>query len=280
MAKRNGLKPPVKWVGGKRGLLSQFDKHFPNSFNRYYEPFLGGGGVYFHLKPEKAVLNDVNPDLIILFKTIKHDLDILMYKLKILQKKYHSLNDNKRKKYYYEVRTKFNNDSVDDAQKSAYFIFLNKTGYNGMYRVNSSGKFNVPHGRYKNPLILDDDNLRLVSSALKGAKLMNVDFEKAVAGAKKKDFVYFDPPYYPLNATANFTSYSKDDFGEKDQLRLVNLYKKLDKMGVKVMLSNSFTPFVKKQYKDFRQEVVKANRAINSKANKRGKIKELLILNY
>lgn len=274
-------KPPIKWVGGKGKLIDQLSQYFPDNFNEYFEPFMGGGAVFFHLSPQgKAHLNDVNKDLINLYRTIKTDTDLLIKELKKLEEKYIRLNEDARKDFYYKIRMRYNQRINEPVIQSAYFVFLNKTGYNGLYRVNSSGGFNVPFGQYKKPSILDAENLYLIADLLKNKKFQNVDFVEAVNSAKKGDFVYFDPPYHPLNETSDFTSYTKDSFGVVDQERLAETFKDLDKRGCLVMLSNSATPFIKRLYSNFRQETVQANRAINCKAKGRGKIDELLILNY
>ncbi len=274
------IKPPIKWVGGKKGLLKQLETYFPKKYNKYFEPFLGGGAVYFHLKPDNAILSDLNPDLILLYETIRTNCDELIKDLRHLHTQYARLGSSEQKALYYSIRKSFNERIESPIKQSAYFIFLNRTAYNGMYRVNSSGSFNVPYGQYKNPQILNADNLKRVSLQLKKAILINKDFEQVIKSAKKGDFVYLDPPYFPVNSTAFFTQYSKENFLKKDQVRLLNVFKTLDKKGVLLMQSNSHTPFIKEGYKNFKQIVVKANRALNCKAKKRGPVKELLILNY
>lgn len=273
-------RPFLKWVGGKAQLLSQFEQYYPKDFNNYFEPFIGGGALFFNLSPTKAHINDVNATLISAYKNIKNKPEEVMKILKKLESEYKNGNEESKKELFYKIRDKFNNTSDAELKKSAYLIFLNKTCFNGMYRENSKGGFNTPFGKAKNPTILDRENILLVSKVLKHAKLTSVSFEKAVAEAKKGDFVYFDPPYHPLNETAKFTSYHKDSFTKEDQLRLRDVFDELDKRGCYVMLSNSHTPFINDIYKKYRRETVMANRAINCKASGRGKIKELLILNY
>ncbi|MFZ2193734.1 MAG: DNA adenine methylase [Candidatus Moraniibacteriota bacterium] len=273
-------RPFLKWVGGKAQLLSQFEQYYPKDFNNYFEPFIGGGALFFNLSPTKAHINDVNATLISTYKNIKNKPEEVMKILKKLENEYKNGNEENQKELFYKIRDKFNNTSNTELKKSAYLIFLNKTCFNGMYRENSKGGFNTPFGKAKNPTILDRENILLVSKVLKHTKLTSVSFEKAVAEAKKGDFVYFDPPYHPLTETAKFTSYHKDSFTKEDQLKLRNVFDELDKRGCYVMLSNSHTPFINEIYKKYRRETVMANRAINCKASGRGKIKELLILNY
>lgn len=273
-------RPFLKWVGGKAQLLSQFEQYYPKDFNNYFEPFIGGGALFFNLSPTKAHINDVNVTLISAYKNIKNKPEEVMKILKKLESEYKNGNEESQKELFYKIRDKFNNTSDAELKKSAYLIFLNKTCFNGMYRENSKGGFNTPFGKAKNPTILDRENILLVSKVLQHTKLTSVSFEKAVAEAKKGDFVYFDPPYHPLTETAKFTSYHKDSFTKEDQLKLRDVFDELDKRGCYVMLSNSHSPFINDIYKKYRRETVMANRAINCKASGRGKIKELLILNY
>jgi len=273
-------RPFLKWVGGKAQLLSQFEKYFPQDFNNYFEPFIGGGAVYFDLSPAKAHINDVNVTLISTYKNLKNNSEEIIRILKKLDAEYKKKDEQERSELFYKIREKFNDLSDSEIKKSAYLIFLNKTCFNGMYRENSKGGFNSPFGKYKNPPILDQENLKNVSSILRHTKLTSVSFEKAIKEAKKGDFVYFDPPYHPLNKTSNFTGYHENGFSEKDQIKLKEVVDELDKKGCFVMLSNSYTSFIKELYGKYRQETVMANRAINCKASGRGKIKELLILNY
>ncbi|MBA7640705.1 Modification methylase DpnIIA [subsurface metagenome] len=273
-------RPFVKWVGGKKQLLPKFERLYSPKYNNYFEPFIGGGAVFLYLTPPKAYLNDVNKALIWAYKNIKKNPTGIINLLKALQKDYYKKSGRERENFYYSVREEYNNLSDASLKKSARLIFLNKTCYNGMYRENSEGKFNVPFGRYKRPRILDEENLLALSATLKNTTLTSMDFEKAVEKAKRGDFVYFDPPYYPLSKTASFTSYSENGFLEKEQIRLKKTFANLDRKGVFVMLSNSYTNFIRNLYKDYKQIVVTANRAINCKAEGRGKIRELVILNY
>ena len=268
--------PFLKWAGGKSQLLKQFQALFPPRFNNYLEPFVGAGSVFFYLynterlKGKKTILIDSNEELINCFLVIKENVERLISILK--GPKYVN-----KKEVYYRIRAE---EPQDRFERAARTIYLNKTCFNGLYRVNSKGKFNVPFGRYKNPLICDSKNLRAVSIALKNVKILCDDFEKCLEYAGKGDFIYFDPPYQPLSKTSNFTSYTKNAFSEEDQKRLCEVFKRLDKMGCKIMLSNSDTHFIRNLYKKYRIEVVYAKRAINCKPSGRGAIKELVILNY
>ncbi|NTV40780.1 MAG: DNA adenine methylase [Candidatus Moranbacteria bacterium] len=273
-------RPFLKWVGGKAQLLSQLEQYYPKNFNNYFEPFIGGGALFFNLSPTKAHINDINITLISAYNNIKNKPEELMRILKKLEIEYKKGDEENKKELFYKIREEFNNMSDTELKKSAYMIFLNKTCFNGMYRENSKGGFNTPFGKAKNPTILDRENILLVSKVLQHTKLTSVSFDKAIAGAKKGDFVYFDPPYHPLTETAKFTSYHKDSFTKDDQLKLRDVFIELDKRGCYVMLSNSHSPFINDIYKKYRRETVMANRAINCKASGRGKIKELLILNY
>jgi len=277
-------KPFVKWAGGKSQLLDQFKDLFPKTFNNYIEPLVGGGAIFFHLFntnriKKKAILNDINPELMNCYKVIKNQVEEMIKKLKELEQRYRKA----PKKIYYQVRKldrqkSFSKYSLVD--RAARTIFLNKTCYNGLYRVNSKGQFNVPFGRYKNPTICDEENLRAVSVALKKARLKNKDFTVCLKLAKTGDFIYFDPPYYPLSKTADFTSYTKEDFTEKDQKRLKEVFKNLTGRKYKSMLSNSNTDFIRNLYKNFQIYEVQAKRYINSNPQGRGKIVELVITNY
>ena len=267
-------RPFMKWAGGKRQLLSQFDPFIPSKFNKYIEPFVGGGAMFFYLLPERAVLMDINPELINIYKVIQQNVDALIASLK---------QHKNEEEYYYKIR----NIDLDkeifakwtDVQKASRNIYMNHTCFNGLYRVNSDGHFNVPFGDYKDPILCDEENLRAVNKALKNIELHVGSFEKCLDYAEKDDFIYLDPPYVPLSLTASFTSYTKESFGPEDQRRLLDVLKELDERGCKVLLSNSYCDFVLDLYKDFKIETIMANRAINSVGSKRGKIKEVLIMN-
>lgn len=274
------VKPFLKWVGGKTQLLSQLRTFYPTNFNRYFEPFLGGGAVFFDLKPKRASLNDINTTLITAYEHIQEQSDDLIRILRQLHTKYRAKSDEAKDKLYYEIRAKYNQLEDGSLDKTACLIFLNKTGFNGLYRESSNGGFNVPFGRYKNPAILDEDNIRAVADMLAGVTLTALSFEEAVTDAQAGDFVYFDPPYYPLNGTAKFTSYHEKKFLEDEQVKLRDVFAELDKRGCYVMMSNSYTDFINKLYDKFNKNTVLANRAINCKAEGRGKIKEFVITNY
>ena len=266
--------PFVKWAGGKRQLLPQMEEYFPKHYNRYIEPFIGGGAVFFHLLPENSIISDNNPDLINCYKVIKEDVEGL---IKALKKHIYE------KIYYYEIRAldrdvkKF--AGLSDVEKASRSIYLNKTGYNGLYRVNSKGLFNVPFGRHKNPKICDEPNLRNVSQALKKVEIFLGSFEICLDFAEKDDFIYLDPPYFPLSDTALFTSYTKNSFDKSSQIKLFEVFMELNKRGCNLMLNNSYSEFILDLYKDFKIVILKAKRNINSNSQKRGLINEVLILN-
>lgn len=276
----NKPKPFVKWVGGKRQLLNQFklrNLYPPEAFDpktgRYFEPFVGGGAVFFDLLPKKATLSDMNYELVTTYNVIKSDVENLIKSL--MKHKY-------EKEYFLKIRAQ-KVEKLTPLQIASRFIFLNRTCFNGMYRVNSKGEFNVPFGKYNNPLICDAENLRKVSNALNGITILHEDYKNVLKKARKGDFVYFDPPYYPVSRTASFTAYTKDAFLEKEQKELRDVFAELSKRGCFVMLSNSDTPFINKIYsevKGVRISKIYANRAINSNASKRGKITEVLVTNY
>jgi DNA adenine methylase len=273
-------KPFVKWVGGKRQLLAQFRRmnlYPPENFDpkksRYFEPFVGGGAVFFDLLPEEGSLSDLNKELVVTYNVIKNDLEKLITSLK---------KHKTDKDYFLEVRAQDPN-KLSDVAVASRFIFLNRTCFNGMYRVNSKGGFNVPFGKYTNPLICDEDNLRKVSKALQNIDIKHQDYKEVLKKAKRGDFIYFDPPYYPLSKTASFTSYTAESFLDKEQTELRDTLVELHKRGCFVMLSNSDTPFINKIYsgiKGVRINKVQAGRAINSNGSGRGKITEVLITNY
>ncbi len=274
-------KPFVKWAGGKRQLIPEIEKHLPEKFSSYYEPFLGGGALLFHLLSEnknlKGYVSDLNSDLILAYVTIRDNLNGL---LKSLQK--HSNNYfSDSKSYYYSVRE---SNPKSQIEKVSRLLFMNRTCFNGLYRVNSKGKFNVPLGRYSNPNIVQEENLRSVNQFLNHNKIIIKcqDFSPTVEKVKKGDFVYFDPPYQPLSKTANFTSYTNGNFGLNDLKRLSKVSNQLAKKGVNVLLSNSSSKQVRELFssKDWEIFEIEANRAINSDSNKRTGHAELLIKNY
>jgi DNA adenine methylase len=280
MKKLINAKPFVKWAGGKRQLLRQFRElglYPPEDFNplanTYYEPFVGGGAVFFDLLPKNAALSDLNKELVITYNVIKNNVDEL---IQSLQKHVYD------KEYYLEVRAKKIDDWAD-VEIASRFIFLNRTGFNGLYRVNKSGQFNVPFGRYNNPVICDEDNLRRVSDALQDVTITHQDYKNALKTAKSGDFIYLDPPYYPINSTSSFTSYTAEGFLEKEQAELRDTFVKLHEKGCFVMLSNSDTPFINELYSGLDGITINkitAGRSINSKGSGRGKITEVLVTNY
>lgn len=273
-------KPFVKWVGGKRQLLRQFRElglYPPEAFDpmtgTYYEPFVGGGAVFFDLLPKNAELSDLNGELVTAYNVIKNNVDELIVSLK------KHIYD---KDYYLEVRAK-NPEELNNIEVASRFIFLNRTGFNGLYRVNKRGEFNVPFGRQKNPLICDEENLRRVSAALQGVTIIQQDYKNVLKTAKKGDFIYLDPPYYPVSTTSSFTSYTAAGFFEREQIELRNTFIKLHKRGCFVMLSNSDTRFTNELYAGLEEIFVNkivASRVINSKGTGRGKVKEVLVTNY
>ena len=266
--------PFLKWAGGKRQLIPQMKKYFPKHFNKYIEPFIGGGAVFFHMLPEKAILIDINEELINCFKVIKNNVKELIELLK---------NHKNEKKYYYKIRsldrTHETYNKLSDVEKASRAIYLNRCCYNGLYRVNSKGQFNVPFGKYKNPNFCDEKNLMAVNRVLKNVDIFHGPFEKCLDFADKDDFIYFDPPYHPISETSSFTSYTKENFGKESQKMLFNVFEILDERGCRLMLSNSYNPFIIELYKEYKIIFLNAKRAINSIANKRGFIKEILVLN-
>lgn len=266
----------VKWAGGKSQLIEQFKLFFPKKINRYFEPFVGSGAVFFYIKkhfnPKKILLSDVNEGLINCFQVVRGEVDKLIPLLK-QYKSYHST------QHYYKVRRK-DPKKLSNVEAAARFIYLNKTCYNGLYRVNAKGQFNVPIGRYKNPAILDEKTLREASSMLNGVTIETMPFEKVVDFVRKRDFIYLDPPYYPLSKTSSFTSYSKFKFLGEEQKKLAGLFRKLDKMGCFLMLSNSDHPFTRSLYEGYNIRVVRAKRFISCDGKNRGPINELVVMNY
>jgi DNA adenine methylase len=264
--------PIIKWVGGKTKLLPELLSRMPKTFGRYYEPFIGGAAMFFKLAPERAVIADVNPDLIALYTTLARDPNAVIKKLA-----QHRANHDEA--HYYATREKWNQNHLQwsHAERAATFIYLNKTCFNGLWRVNRSGDFNVPIGRYTDPPICVPDALRAASTVLARAEIRHADYQAAIEDAKAGDFVYFDPPYDPINATSSFTSYTVGDFGPNDQKMLAATAKQLIDRGCKVMLSNNDTPFVRSLYKGLRIDKVKCSRAINSNAAKRGEVDELVM---
>jgi DNA adenine methylase len=299
--KRAIAKPFLNWAGGKTQLLEEIVKRLPpqlldGQIDTYIEPFLGGGAVFFHIAQnypviKKFYLCDINYDLINCYKTVQTDVQSLIECLNVLEGKFLSLNENSRKDFYLQVRGEFNlTKHKGNIKSAAKLIFLNKTCFNGLFRVNSKNEFNVPFGGYKKPTICDKENLLAVSEVLHRAKIFCCDFTKSLRYIDKNTFVYLDPPYRPLSATAGFTSYSKDSFSEADQIRLAKFCKEIKHIGAKFILSNSDPKnedpddiFFEKHYPKkevFYIDTVKASRVINCKPTQRGRIDELLIRNY
>lgn len=290
-------KPFLKWAGGKGQLLNTFDDMFPNELingqiDTYIEPFIGGGAVLFHVLQnyniKKAYINDINKELINCYRCIKADVSEVINQLSVLEKDYLSSED--RTEYFYKVRDRYNEIHLNghlDYEKCADFIFLNKTCFNGLYRVNSSGGFNVPHGKYKNPLICDQDNLRLCSKLLQNVEISFGSYEQVLDNVTENTFVYFDPPYRPLIEKNSFVSYDKSGFDDNDQIKLADNYKKLNEKNCLLMLSNSDPKnkneddnFFDELYHDFDIKRVYAKRMINCQASKRGDITEIVVRNY
>lgn len=266
--------PIVKWVGGKRQLMFELLKNMPENYNRYFEPFIGGGALFFELQPENAYISDMNEELINLYQVVRNNVDELVADL---QK--HDIS----KEYFMEIRNIDRTEEYEnwsDIQKASRFIYLNRTCFNGMYRVNSKGEFNVPFGHYKNPRILDENNLINCSNLLQRTEIKHADFSEILKKVKKGDFVYFDPPYVPLSETSSFTSYTKDGFDMDMQFKLRDVCDELNSMGVKFLLSNSDTKLVNELYENYNIKKVFASRQINANADGRGKITEVLVRNY
>jgi DNA adenine methylase len=270
----DGARPFLKWAGGKSQLLKQYGPYFPEreGIQCYFEPFLGSGAVFFHLQPRKAVLADINEKLVETYQVVQQDVESLIDILGQYRNE---------EEEFYRVRAQ-NPVELDMIERAARLIYLNKTCYNGLYRENKKGEFNVPFGRYKNPAICNPLRLRTASKALDEVHLKNSDYDEVVDSATPGDFVYFDPPYVPLSATSNFTSYNRHGFGMDDQKCLADTFDRLTSERCAVMLSNSNTPQVRELYggKGYRLIEVEARRFINSKAARRGPVTELLILNY
>ena len=272
------IQPVLKWAGGKRQLLPQIKKFIPAGIHTYYEPFLGGGAVLFFLQPHHAIVNDNNAELMNVYHVIRDKVDALVEDLK---------KHRNEAGYFYKIRGLDRMPEYEEltpVQRASRLIYLNKTCYNGLFRVNKSGEFNAPFGRYKNPNIVNEIVLRAVSKYLNECDIqfLNADFEEAVAGSSRTSFIYFDPPYYPISDSSNFTGYTLDGFTKKDQIRLKHLCDRLDKKGVRWLLSNSAAPFIIDLYNSpqYHVDFVSANRMINSKADGRGEIQEVLVRNY
>ena len=262
-----GIKPCLKWAGGKRALLNDIHKMIPKDFNNYYEVFFGGGALFFSILPKKAVIADLNEDLMNLYIQIRDNTDNLIEKLKKTKN---------NKEFYLEMRSSSPEDEIDRAVK---FLYLNKTCWNGLYRVNSLGEFNVPFANYKNPLICDDELLNKLSIVLKNIDIKVGDFQDILANVQKDDFVYLDPPY-TVTHNKNFISYNSKIFSWDDQIRLANLVKVLTEKGAKVLVSNAKAEEIKKLYKGFKFKVVKRKSVISGNTSGRKDVEEYLFYNY
>ncbi|MEY3299117.1 MAG: methyltransferase [Cyanobacteriota bacterium] len=267
-------RPFLKWAGGKGRLLSQYEPYFPASCATYYEPFVGGGAVFFYLaqRMQRAVLGDINPELVNVYRWVRDAPKALIVKLEY-HKRHHSPD------HYYHMRQQ--HQLPHPLDRAARLIYLNKTCYNGLYRENSQGQFNVPVGRYKNPAICDPALIRVASASLQPAQIVEQPFTDLLKYSfTPQDFVYLDPPYHPLSATSQFTQYSRHGFGPTDQARLAQVFRQLADWGVRVMLSNSDCEFIRDLYAGFPMHSIQAARMINAQAGRRGKISELLITSY
>ena len=290
-------KPFLKWAGGKTQLINDIKKVLPKEFTKYkfnyIEPFVGSGAVLFWMlnnfpKIEKAIINDINADLTNTYKVISHSPFELISILNQFQNEYHSLEDNSeiKKEYYLEKRENFNSRKFSNTEQAAFFIFLNRTCFNGLYRVNKNNFFNVPIGSYKKPTICDAENILAVSESLKKVEILTGDYQQTLDFAERPALFYFDPPYKPLSKTSSFNSYSKDDFNDDEQIRLRDFCKKLDSLNHHWILSNSDLKgkdindnFFDDLYSDFNIQRIEAKRSINANPEKRGKLTELLITN-
>ena len=272
------LQPFTKWTGGKRQLLGKLISYMPETYNRYFEPFVGGGALFFDLAPEKAVIHHLHEELINAYYQIKENPSSLIDLL--LEHK-----ENNSKDYYLELRAADRDGRISrmtGVERAARILYMLRVDFNGLYRVNSKNQFNVPYGRYKNPKIVDVDLLYQISEYLNenDVEILQTDFAEAVKDAQTGDFVYFDPPYIPLNETSSFTSYTHEGFSYEEQIRLRNTFKELTERGVYAMLSNSSSPLVEELYKDFNIYFVEAQRTNGAKSSSRGKISEIIVTNY
>ncbi|WP_314516980.1 DNA adenine methylase [uncultured Streptococcus sp.] len=272
------LQPFTKWTGGKRQLLPVIKELMPKTYNRYFEPFVGGGALFFDLAPKHAVINDFNAELINCYQQIKDNPQELIEILKVHQE-YNS------KEYYLDLRSADRDERIDmmsEVQRAARILYMLRVDFNGLYRVNSKNQFNVPYGRYKNPKIVDENLVSAISTYLNNnqIEIKKGDFEKAVLDVQPRDFVYFDPPYIPLSETSAFTSYTHEGFSYDDQVRLRDTFKKLSDTGAYVMLSNSSSFLVEELYRDFNIHYVEATRTNGAKSSSRGKISEIIVTNY
>ncbi len=299
-------KPFLKWAGGKTQLLNEFNKRLPSEIKenhvikRYIEPFVGGGALFFYLKRKynikESFLFDANKELIVAYKTVQMDSRALIDKLMEIENNHLQKSEDKRKEHYYYIRNEYNIQMKDFdynnfnekwIERTSFMIFLNKTGFNGLFRQNQKGEFNVPFGRYKNPKIYDEKNIIVVNEALQNTEIICGDFTESEKYVEKESFIYLDPPYRPISKTSNFTTYAKNGFQDEDQIRLSKFFKKMDGKGAYLMMSNSDPKnedmtdnFFDELYKEYKIERIPAKRHINCDASKRGKINELIITSY
>lgn len=294
------IRPFVKWAGGKASLIPQLNNFYPNELEngiieRYIEPFVGGGAVLIDILQkydiQEAYAFDINIDLINSYNVIKNNVDKLTVNLKQMEIEYLQLGQEERKNYFYNIRDEYNNYELEENEqnilRATQFIYLNRTCFNGLYRVNKNGKFNVPIGSYKNPTICDEENLKQLSQLIKNVQFQYGDYSRSMKYVTENTFVYFDPPYRPLNETSGFTSYTKEDFNDDNQKELARFYGELNDKNAKLMLSNSNPKNINKEdsffdniYQGFNINQIQANRMINANSNGRGKITEILVTNY
>lgn len=294
------IRPFVKWAGGKGSLIPQLNNFYPYELKngiieRYIEPFVGGGAVLIDILQKYDIQEvyafDINIDLINSYNVIKSNVEELINNLKQIEAEYLQLGQEERKNYFYNIRNEYNNYELEEneqnIQRAAQFIYLNRTCFNGLYRVNKNGKFNVPIGSYKNPTICDEENLRQLSQLIQNVQFQHGDYSKSMEYVTENTFVYFDPPYRPLNVTSGFTSYTKEDFNDENQRELARFYGELNVRNAKLMLSNSNPKNINKEdtffdniYQGFNINQIQASRMINANSNGRGKISEILVTNY
>lgn len=289
-------KPFLKWAGGKQKVIPQLEQYFPKKLKEgkcktYIDGFVGGGSLLFHVIQkypiERAIISDTNEKLITTYKTVKENVDKLINKLKVLQERYYSLSDEEKCTFYYKIRDAFNQEKHQSIELAAQFIFLNKTCFNGLYRENKKGKFNVPIGRYLKPVICDEENLRLCSKVLQQVEIYNQSYEYSRDWIDENTFCVFDPPLRPIDGLKNFTKYLSEGFGEAEQINLSTFYSEMNKKGAKMLLCTSdpttLNPeddFFDINYCSYNINRIHANRCINSNPNRRGKVNELVITNY
>ena len=294
------IRPFVKWAGGKGSLIPQLNNFYPYELKngiieRYIEPFVGGGAVLIDILQKYDIQEvyafDINIDLINSYNVIKNNIEELITNLKQIETEYLQLEKEERKNYFYNIRDEYNNYELEEneqnVQRAAQFIYLNRTCFNGLYRVNKNGKFNVPVGSYKNPTICDEQNLRQLSQLIQNVQFQYGDYSRSMEYVTENTFIYFDPPYRPLNVTSGFTSYTKEDFNDDNQRELATFYGELNEKNAKLMLSNSDPKNINKEdtffdniYQGFNINQIQASRMINANSNGRGKISEILVTNY